>query len=193
MARPREFDRDNTLRKAMCLFWRQGYAATSVQELGAALGLKPGSLYNAFHDKHCLYLEALDCYQQQEQTQIAVLLDGCQPAREAVRQLFLAVVERDLDDPDHKGCMMVNAAAERALHDPAVRARVAESRAALEQIFHDALLQAQQDGELAADKNPSAIAAFLVNSLFGLRITSKVLHEREALLKIVETTLQVLD
>ncbi len=62
MARPREFDRDKVLTRAMLLFWKQGYEATSVQSLGECVGLHPGSLYNAFGDKHSLFLEVLDHY-----------------------------------------------------------------------------------------------------------------------------------
>jgi TetR/AcrR family transcriptional regulator, transcriptional repressor for nem operon len=192
MARPREFDRSKTVEKAMRLFWKQGYEATSVQELVDCLGLKPGSLYNAFGDKHSLYLEALDCYQDREREQMCMLLDAPESPRAALRELFLAVVATDVDDPDHKGCMLVNAAAELAVQDAEVRERMAVSRAWMETRFQAVLARAQELGEVDPAKDPAALAAFLVNSLFGLRVTAKVLNDRAALMRIVDVTLGAL-
>jgi len=193
MARPREFDRNKVLRKAMDLFWKQGYEATSVQDLGDHLGLKPGSLYNTFKDKHSLFLEALDCYQTIEAEQACKLLRGPEGGIAAIRQLFTGITESDLHDPDRKGCMMVNAAAELAAHDPEVRARVAASRAVLATVFREAIIQAQQAGDIPASRDPDGLATYLVNSLFGLRITAKVTNDRSVLMNIVDTTLRALN
>ncbi len=192
MPRPREFDRDKAVQQAMELFWRQGYEAASVQALGAAMGLNPGSLYNAFTDKHTLFLEALRCYQEREYRLACELFTGPETGRAAIARFFALVVEQDSADPDHKGCLMVNSAAELADRDPEVRARVAASRDQMTALFHDAILQARRAGEIAADRDPETLAAFLVNSLFGLRLTAKVQPDRAALLAIVDTTLAAL-
>ncbi|WP_155737462.1 TetR/AcrR family transcriptional regulator, partial [Agrobacterium tumefaciens] len=63
MARPREFDRDAALEKALRVFWSKGFAATSTDDLREAMGIGRQSLYGAFGDKRKLYLEALDAYQ----------------------------------------------------------------------------------------------------------------------------------
>ncbi|HRV92857.1 MAG TPA: helix-turn-helix domain-containing protein, partial [Anaerolineae bacterium] len=60
MARPREFDENEVLDKAMDLFWQKGYEATSIQELLTAMGISRGSLYDAFGDKHALFLAVLE-------------------------------------------------------------------------------------------------------------------------------------
>jgi TetR/AcrR family transcriptional repressor of nem operon len=192
MPRPREFDREKALQQAMELFWCQGYEATSVQSLGAAMGLNPGSLYNAFTDKHTLFLEALRCYQEREYRVACDLFAGPATGRAAIARFFTLVVAQDSADPDHKGCLMVNSAAELADRDPEVRARVASSRSQMTALFRDAILQAQRAGEIAAERDPDILAAFLMNSLFGLRLTAKIQPDRAALQAIVDTTLTAL-
>ncbi len=192
MPRPREFDREKAVQQAMELFWRQGYEAASVQALGAAMGLNPGSLYNAFTDKHTLFLEALRCYQEREYQVACALFAGPATGRAAIARFFALVVAQDSADPDHKGCLMVNSAAELADRDPEVRARVAAGRAQMTGLFRDVILQAQRAGEIAAERDPDTLAAFLVNSLLGLRLTAKVQPDRATLLAIVETTLAAL-
>jgi TetR/AcrR family transcriptional repressor of nem operon len=192
MPRPREFDREKAVQQAMELFWRQGYEATSVQALGAAMGLNPGSLYNAFTDKHTLFLEALRCYQEREYQVACDLFGGPATGRAAIARFFAMVAEHDSADPDAKGCLMVNSAAELADRDPEVRARVAASRAQMMLLFRDAIVEGQRAGEIAAERDPAALAAFLVNCLFGLRLTAKVQPDRAALQALVDTTLAAL-
>ena len=193
MARPREFDRDRALDKATHLFWKQGYEATSVQDLREHLGLHPGSLYNTFRDKHSLFLEALDRYEATEGERTCQLLGAADAGRTAIRQLFLLVVEADANDPDRKGCLMVNSAVELAAHDPDVRRRAEASRERLVQLFRQAILQGQRRGEINARHDADALAQFLTNSRFGLRLTAKLVGEKATLLQVVETTLRALD
>ena len=65
MARPREFDRDGAVERAMSVFWRKGYAATSTDDLLRAMNIGRQSMYDTFGDKHRLYLEALEKYQRE--------------------------------------------------------------------------------------------------------------------------------
>lgn len=192
MPRPRLFDRDKALRQAMELFWRQGYEATSVQDLGTKLGLQPGSLYNTFKDKHSLFLEALDCYADSERVTACQILANQGADIDTIRAFFMAIVEADLEDYDHKGCFMVNSAAELASRDPEVRVRVEASRSYMVELFRAIVAKEQSRGQLSTQTDPHETALFLVNTLFGLRMTAKVLHDRDALSAIVNTTLRAL-
>lgn len=192
MARPRLFDRTKAVQQAMELFWRQGYEATSVQELGAALGLQPGSLYNTFKDKRSLFLETLDCYTDSERSTACQMLTTKSAKLAAIRAFFTAVIETDLQDADYKGCFMINSAAELASRDPDVRARVEASRSYMTSLFAAVLAESQQAGEISRSINTQEAALFLVNTLFGLRMTAKVLHDRQALAAIVDTALRTL-
>lgn len=196
MARPREFDRDTALTKAMYLFWKQGYEATSVQSLGHHLGLHPGSLYNTFRDKHSLFLEALDRYSDIESERLGRLLHGADVGgvgRAALRCFFQLVVEADCADPDRKGCLMINSMAELAALDADVRTKVTANRTKLEHGLYQVIIQAQQRGEINLYHNAHALAAFLVTTLFGLRLTAKVSSDCSALMRIVDVALTTLD
>lgn len=193
MARPREFDRNKALHKAMLLFWRRGYEATSVHDLCTQLDLNPGSLYNAFHDKHTLFLEALDCYAATEGQHMCDLLGASNAGRDAIEQLFRGAVDASVNDPDAKGCLMVNTAAELAAHDPQVRAKVTANQATMEHALYAVIIRAQAAGDINPQHNPHALARFLASSMNGLRVTAKITSDRTMLQQIVETTLRALD
>lgn len=193
MARPREFDRSNVVRKAMHLFWKQGYEATSVQDLKTHLGLHPGSLYNTFKDKHALFLEALECYAATESEETCRMLYAADGGRAAIRHLFVGIVDAASSDTSHYGCFMVNSAAELAAHDPDVHAKVSANHAKLQHAFQTAVMHAQHAGEISTRHDPAAIALLLVNSLYGLQIMAKIVHDRAQLEQMVDTALSALD
>ncbi len=94
MARPREFDRDEVLDKAIEVFWTQGYDGTSVQDLVDAMGIQRGSLYAAFGDKHQLFLEALDRYEnvaRGEYERLEVEIEPLDGAASVAAYLYAAV------------------------------------------------------------------------------------------------------
>ena len=93
MARHKEFERDEALRKAMEVFWARGYGATSMQNLVEHMGINRQSLYDTFGDKHSLYLEALDRYQEVESRKIFELLEKPGPVKKALKQVFADVIE----------------------------------------------------------------------------------------------------
>lgn len=192
MARPREFSREVALVKAMNLFWKQGYEATSVQELGAQLGLNPGSLYNTFKDKRSLFLEALDHYSQTQGDQCAQLLAQAS-GKAALRRFFMAALEQACQDSERKGCLMVNSMAELGAHDPEVQAKIRQSRDYLRAQFQRTIERGQADGEISRRHVPALLAEFLINSLYGLQISTRMMADQATLMQIVDITLQALD
>ncbi len=91
MARIKTFDPALVIDRAMQLFWRQGYEATSVQELVDALGIGRGSLYDTFGDKHTLFLASLDHYSEMVFTALMPPLQSEGPVRDALHQVFVRV------------------------------------------------------------------------------------------------------
>src|SRR3989442_342282 len=86
--RPREFDREAALERAIDVFWRHGYEAASVSDLTAAMGINPPSLYAAFGDKEKLFLEAVERYQQQRRESVTKVFDEAPTAKEAVHRVL---------------------------------------------------------------------------------------------------------
>ena len=118
MARPREFDETAVLRAAIHCFWSRGYEATSVRDLAEKMGITGASLYNAFGDKRSLYRRALAYYVNESFGDRVGRFEGNMPPRQAIAAFFEEIIERSLDDPERKGCMLVNSALEMAPHDP---------------------------------------------------------------------------
>ncbi len=192
MARTKEFDQDVALDKAMRLFWRQGYEATSIQDLVEHMGIGRGSLYDTFGDKHALYLAALDRYCATVGAGFLTPLEEPIPVREALRLIFDGAVATALAEGRH-GCLLANSALELASRDADTRCKVEASFQGAEDAIGRALARAQETGELAASRDPRALARCLVNALQGLRVTAKVTDDRETLKDIARVTLSVLD
>ena len=119
MARPREFDVDEALQRALEVFWQQGFAATSMQDLVAAMGIQKASLYATFGDKHTLYTTALRRYQQETLDELTEHLAKAASPLAAITEFVDEVVEHTARD-GRRGCLCVNANTELAPHDAEV-------------------------------------------------------------------------
>ena len=177
----------------MKLFWRQGYEATSVDELVKETGLAKQSLYNAFGNKRDLFVTVFERYQVQQGAKMLGVLEASGNVKEGFRRLFDAILEASLADDLYYGCLAVNTSTELAPHDPQLRKRLNEAETHKEAVFAAALKKAQQKGDLAPDKDPQALARFLYNVVLGLRVRARRGPERETLQDIVDVTLGVLD
>jgi len=192
MPRPREFDDERVLDAAMEAFWARGYAATSAQDLVDATGLGRSSLYNAFAGKHQLYERALRRYLERNTEADVALLDRPGPVKERVRELLLGVIDADLGDPQRRGCLAVNAAIELAGKDEAVTVAVRRVFARVEEALVVALERGQLDGEITGARSARALARFVLNAIYGLRVLGKAATDRAPLLDVVEATVSAL-
>jgi TetR/AcrR family transcriptional repressor of nem operon len=173
VARTKEFDPDVALRRAMDLFWQQGYEATSMAQLTERLGIGRASLYATFGDKRRLYMQALDRWITSRDPNPIELLSRPGPALPAVRTLVDAYLQESIDDEQRRGCMVVNSATELCPGDRAVSRLVALNWHGLEGALASALVRAQAQGELTPSKDPTALARFLFVFLQGMRVIAK--------------------
>jgi TetR/AcrR family transcriptional repressor of nem operon len=193
MARVREFDTDEAVARAMDLFWERGYEATSLQDLSRALGLGRGSMYAAFGSKEGIYQAALERYRQDLAGPMLRALSEGAGGRAPQRGLVGGRVDEHVADERRRGCMVVNAATERVPRDPATSRTVRDVLQTIEDAITAALTAAQERGELAAGKDPRALAGYFVLFLNGLRVAAKTNPERAALMRSVEVALTVLE
>ncbi|CAI9001537.1 TetR/AcrR family transcriptional regulator, transcriptional repressor for nem operon [Pseudomonas chlororaphis] len=192
--RAKEFEPDEVADSAMQVFWQRGYAATSIQDLVEGTGLSRSSLYNAFESKNGLYQQALRRYHQLTQANVD-LLSQPEPATALVRQLLMRIVEDEMGDPRQRGCLVANATLELAAQDPAVAALVSQNFLRLENALEQLLIRGHQEGTLAPDKKPRALARFIVNTIQGMRVVSKgspPQERRERLMDVLEIALEAL-
>ncbi|MGO8868421.1 MAG: TetR/AcrR family transcriptional regulator [Alphaproteobacteria bacterium] len=192
MARSKAFDPDVALRKAMQLFWRQGYEATSVDDLVHAMGVNRASLYATFGDKRTLFRLALERYIA---TVLAPRLDATESTSSALaglRGLLGELVAFAAGDPQRRGCLAVNAACELAGRDPEVTALLKGQAETLEVLLARVIARAQANGELPRGRDPTALARLLASVIDGLRVRSKLAPDRAALESIAETAMAAL-
>lgn len=192
MARTREFDTGAVVDGAMRVFWRKGYAATSIQDLVEATGIGRGSLYAAFGSKEGLYEAALTRYAEQSAAANAERLERPAPVREVLRDLLVGLVDATVGDPERRGCLITNTAVERLPHDPVAGRVVGGALDGLATAVTAVLRQARGRGELPPDADVTALADLVVTTIQGLRVQGKAGADRRRLVAVVDLALSVL-
>ena len=167
MARPREFDPDEAMDKAMGLFWDVGYEEASLAELLEVMEITRGSFYKAFHDKHSVYLAALDRYNDKViAATVAFLGDrslGSGPER------ILGLFNRVADDGDRLGCFLCNALVDKAAEGGEAEAKLQAMVLRLENAFFAALCEDPRLEEAEARETARGI----LSAYFGLRVLGR--------------------
>ena len=179
MPRPREFDEDVALEAAMRRFWADGYAGTSVRDLGDAMGLGQASVYNAFGDKRTLFTQCLDRYLDANMRARIARLEKTLPPRQAIEAFLMEIVERSLES--RLGCFLANAALEVAPHDPEIAEVVAQRMGELEAFFRRCVIAGQRDGDISPDVAPGDTAHLLLTTVMGLRVLARGFPDRAVL------------
>jgi TetR/AcrR family transcriptional repressor of nem operon len=192
MARPREFDADLALDRAMELFWSKGYEAASLDDLCEATGLSRSSLYATFGSKRDLLLRSVDRYVERRAPDLAGVLAQPVPVRDAFAALARRFIDQITAGPGRRGCFLGNCAAELPRTDRAALARVRQGLECTEATFRAALARAVTRAELPADADLDALARFLTAGFQGLRLVGKVNPDRAVLEDIATTMLQCL-
>ena len=188
--RPREFDPDSVVERAMGVFWSQGYHGTSLPDLLAATRLSRGSLYAAFGDKHALFLRALDLYIADSLARFDAELDPVHPAFAGLRASLAGYVDRTSGAAGQRGCLVVATAMELAAHDAEVQQRLQRFFTAVETRLTAAFARARDAGALAAGVEPAAAARLLLCFLEGMRVIGKASPDRAMAKQAVETLIE---
>lgn len=166
--RPREFNEDNVLKKIMELFWKRGYEGTSLSHIIAATGLKKGSLYATFGDKHAMYLAAITNYETEVvDTTRLFLSHGKGDAFHRIQTFLFAPIAAVGALNDRKGCFLCNASSDRAALNPETSDMVQRGFKKLEQ----GLVNALKDISPKIDEQALAVKArWLLAAYSGFRV-----------------------
>ncbi|MFT4088503.1 MAG: TetR/AcrR family transcriptional regulator [Gordonia sp. (in: high G+C Gram-positive bacteria)] len=192
MGRPREFDDDVVLERAMEEFWTHGYAGTSPARLAEATGVAKGSLYNAFTSKRELFDRCLDLYHQQISEMAQELLDGPGSTRECLRNALRSVVDADLAQPQRRGCLVGNTAVEMAGEDAEIARKLRRMQAESTGWIADRIRRGQVEGDVSRELDVQALAEHFATTLAGLRVMAMT-QDAPVLHRIVDTALVLLD
>jgi AcrR family transcriptional regulator len=183
--RPRGFDRQVALRRAMEVFWEHGYEGAPLSELTAAMGINAPSLYAAFGCKEALFREAVTLYEQQEGIAVA----DAPTAREAVVGLLHAGALAYSDPGKPAGCMIVLAANTYTPKTEGVRDHLSERRRAAKAAVRQRLEQGVADGDLAPGLDTGPLADYLSTVLSGMSVQARDGVGREGLLAVADAAM----
>jgi TetR/AcrR family transcriptional regulator, transcriptional repressor for nem operon len=192
MARPREFDADTALQRALEVFWQKGYEAASMQDLVQAMGIQKASLYNTFGDKHSLYLAALARYQQAALDRLTKQLAGSASPMAAIRRFVADVVDNAAGRAGRHGCFCINAAAELAPSDPEVAQQLRLHHGRMEELLAATLQRAKAQRELPASADTERLAVFVLGLVVAINLLGKQRTEPDKLRMLAEFGLQAL-
>ncbi len=188
--RPREFDADEALEKALHVFWRRGYEGTSLSDLTEAMGINRPSLYAAFGNKEELFKLALDRYAQKGPGALQrSALD--EPTARAVVERTLKCAAESLTDPKNPpGCLAVQGALACGEAAESIKQALCERRTATETALRARLERAKAEGDLAPDSNPEALARFVVTVTQGMSVQAQGGATRADLLRVADMALK---
>ncbi|HZV86274.1 MAG TPA: TetR/AcrR family transcriptional regulator [Candidatus Binatus sp.] len=183
MARPKEFDQEKALRKAIRLFSQQGFAASSTDELMRVMNVGRQSMYDTFGDKRALFLKALKMYVTESVRSITAELERPGSALSAVQNTLMTFAERK-DLSSAEGCMGLNAISEFGQRDADVTRISRNAAHLLRQTLMHVLIRAKNQGEISSDANLDSMADFFESTLAGIRMAAKGGKSRQALRNI---------
>src|SRR5688500_6708652 len=193
MARPKEFDPAAAAQEAMEAFWERGYAATSVNDLLAEMGLNRGSLYGTFGDKKQLFLAALDRYDAQRSVELRDMLQRPGSATAALVDFIHMAADCCTTQEVRRGCLAGKAAMDLAPHDKDVANWLKKFHRRNIDLVARTIARGQEQGEVARALDPRAAARFLLNAMAGLRLLGTMSPSESEVQDVGELTLKVLD
>ena len=170
MPSPKRYNRDDVLDRAIELFRRNGYSATSTAELVDALGMNRKSMYAEFGSKQELFESALERYSKINLSRVLAPIESQDADASAIKDAFSGYASASETKFSGLGCLMANTAAERAALDPGSAKFVDAYLDRLMTGFRNALKNACRDGDLDASSNIDDLAAHLTNSVVGISV-----------------------
>jgi len=188
--RPRHYDQGQTLKIMRDLFWSKGFAATSVDDLCEATGLKRPSLYNGFGDKAEIFKIVLNDYLDQTRGRFRAAFSVDLPIAEALRRVYTAAYKHYYDSVNKPlGCLLMSVALSDRSGDPGVGRIILEALNDLELGFRRRLKKAQARGELSENAPIEAMASQLVALHSVLAIRNRAGESADSLCKLRDNSI----
>jgi AcrR family transcriptional regulator len=187
--RPRGFDVDKALDRALSVFWRKGYEGASLPELTKAMGINRPSLYAAFGNKEALFRKALDRYAEGPGAYVREALNELS-ARAVAEHLLYGAVDLLTNPRNPRGCLMVQGALACGDAAESIRRELCSRRAAGEVALCKRFKQALADGDLHADSDPADLARYVVTVIRGMAVQAAGGAKRKGLWRVAEIALR---
>jgi AcrR family transcriptional regulator len=191
--RPRAYQPDVALAKALDLFRRDGFAATSLDDLSAATGMNRPSLYGAFGDKRELFIKSYQRYREDARAAMIDIFRNELPIRERLARIYAVALDIYLSgETGPRGCFTVMTAASEAIADPDIRAMVLEGLSELDKAFAACFRLAREKGELPEGADPAVLAQLASATIHTIAIRARARIPRKELEAIVNGALDLM-
>jgi AcrR family transcriptional regulator len=187
--RPRAFDPDTALDRALEVFWRHGYEGTGLSDLTAAMGVNRPSLYAAFGNKEELFAKVLDRYAEGPAAFAAKALEAPR-ARDVVEALVYGAIDLTTGPDTPLGCLNVRCSQACAPESEPVRQEVIARRSASETALRHRLEWALAEGDLPACSDPADLARFITTVTDGIAVQAATGATPADLRRVAETALR---
>jgi AcrR family transcriptional regulator len=189
--RPRSFDENEALDRALKVFWHKGYEGTSLEDLTAAMGINRPSLYAAFGNKEALFRKALDRYEQGPAGFVADAL--AEPtARQVIDRLLRTAADVLTDRRHPRGCLMVQGALSCGRAADSIRRELASRRAASESALRARFERAKREGDLADRAACADLARYVTTVIQGMAVQATGGATRTELQRVAKMALEAL-
>ncbi len=192
VSRTRSITDDIVLDRAIAVFWQRGYAATSLRDLTRATGLGTAALYHRFTDKDGLFIEVLRRYADKGLSERLARLSASHAPLAAIQAFFDELVAMSAEDPDQRGCLLVNTALDGASMSAAARSLVRARLDEVETFFRAQLHRAREDGLIGAAIDAAAMAETLLGAVLAVRVLARLDPDPDRLRRLVAHTLSPL-
>lgn len=189
--RPLQFDPQQAVAQATALFWQQGFEATSTTDLMSAMNLSKSSLYQTFGSKQDLFNQCLEHYGNEAAAELRAALKAAPSAKQFLVDSFQRFTKPCTEIK--KGCFLVNTTCEFGSNDAGINDLVKKRVETHRQILQTAIEQAQQQGDISADKDANTLSSYLMSSLCGLVVMIKMDSKHPNIKPIVEQVLNALE
>jgi AcrR family transcriptional regulator len=191
--RPRAYQPEIALGKALDLFRKDGFAATSLDDLSAATGMNRPSLYGAFGDKHELYIKSYQRYRADARAAMIDIFRDEMPIRKRLERIYAVALDIYLSgEAGPRGCFTVMTAASEAVADPDIRAMVLEGFSELDKAFASCFRLARENGELLVTADPVVLAQLASATIHTIAIRARARVPRRELEAIVKGAIDVM-
>src|SRR3984893_15586837 len=191
--RPRAYEPEIALGKALDLFRKDGFAATSLDDLSAATGMNRPSLYGAFGDKRELYIKSYARYRADARAAMLEIFRDEMPIRQRLQRIYAVALDNYLSgESGPRGCFTVMTAASEAVFDPDIRAMVLEGFLELDKAFAACFRQAKEKGELPASADPIVLAQIASATIHTIAIRARARVPRTGLEAMVKGAIDVM-
>jgi TetR/AcrR family transcriptional repressor of nem operon len=189
MSRVRNVADDIILDRAMSVFWRHGYAATTMRDLTRATGLSTAALYHRFIDKDGLFVEVLRHYGDQGPSARVACLSALSSPLDAIRRFFDELVAISVEDPQQRGCLLVNTALDGAAMSAAARELVRARLGEVKTFFGAQLQRGVTFGAIDPAIDIDMVAEALLGTVLAIRVLARLDPDPDRLSLLVEHSL----